>query len=70
MIPLTFYEIGKSSSIKKINGNSKVKRHLGELGFVVGSPVKIVSVLYGNLIIQVKDSRIALNRDTANKILV
>ncbi|MFA7108529.1 MAG: FeoA family protein [Sphaerochaetaceae bacterium] len=70
MIPLALFEIGKNSSIKKINGNDKVKRHLGELGFVVGSPVKIVSVLYGNLIIQIKDSRIALNRDTANKILV
>ena len=70
MIPLSFYEIGKDSSIKKINGNDKIRRHLGELGFVVGSPVKIISILYGNLIIQVKDSRIALNRDTANKILV
>ncbi|MFA7109297.1 MAG: FeoA family protein [Sphaerochaetaceae bacterium] len=70
MIPLAFYEIGKDSSIKKINGNDKIRRHLGELGFVVGTPVKIISVLYGNLIIQVKNSRIALNRDTANKILV
>ena len=57
-------------TIQKITGKDEVRQHLAELGFVVGEPVRVVNELAGNLILSVKDSRIALDRDMAMRIMV
>lgn len=70
MLPLTLAQLGESKIIKKIGGNSEVKTHLESLGFVVGGEIKIVSAIGGNVIVNVKDSRIAINKEMAQKIYV
>ena len=70
MIPLTFVSVGKKSSIKKISGRDDAKRFLGSLGFVEGGEVIIVSDNGGNLIVNIKDTRVAISREMANKIIV
>lgn len=69
-MPLSFAEVGSENLIKKIGGREDVKRHLETLGFVVGACVTVVSKISGNLIVNVKESRIALDREMANKIFV
>ena len=69
-MPLSFAEKGKDYEIKKVGGNQETKKHLEDLGFVSGSKVSIVSDVSGNLIVNIKESRIAINRDLANKIYV
>ena len=70
MIPLTFADVGKNQIIKKVGGSPEAKKHLEDLGFVAGGNVAIVSEIGGNLIIKVKESRIALSREMAQKIMV
>lgn len=70
MMPLTMAKSGETVTIHKIIGKDEVRQRLAELGFVVDSDVTVVSVIAGNLIVQVKDSRIALNKTMANRILV
>ncbi|HJB99758.1 MULTISPECIES: FeoA family protein [Oscillospiraceae] len=70
MMPLTMADRGEPVTIRKITGKDELRQHLAELGFVVEETVTVVSHLGGNLIVQVKDSRIALDRDMANRILV
>ena len=70
MMPLTMADQGEPATIHKITGKDEIRQHLAELGFVVDETVTVVSRLGGNLIVQVKDSRIALDRDMANRILV
>ena len=70
MMPLTFAKSGETVTIRKITGKDDVRQHLAELGFVVDSAVTVVSEISGNLILQVKDSRIALDRSMANRIMV
>ena len=70
MMPLTMAQARESASILKITGKDEVRQHLAELGFVVGAPVTVVSQLGGNLIVQVKDSRVALDRGMANRIMI
>ena len=70
MMPLTMANQGEPVTIRKITGKDEVRQHLAELGFVVDAAVMVVSDLGGNLIVQVKDSRIALDRGMANRILV
>lgn len=70
MMPLTMADQGEPVTIRKITGKDEVRQHLAELGFVVDAAVMVVSDLGGNLIVQVKDSRIALDRGMANRILV
>ena len=70
MMPLSFAKVGESNIIKKISGNDEVRRHLENLGFVVGSDVSIVNSLAGNVIVKVKDSRIAINEDMARRIMI
>ena len=70
MMPLNLVEVGEPQIIRRISGNSEVKQHLEDLGFNVGGEVTVVSVFSGNLIIKVKDSRIALSDELARKILV
>ena len=61
---------GETVTIRKISGKDEVRQHLAELGFVVDSDVVVVSEIGGNLIVQVKDSRIALDKTMANRIMV
>lgn len=70
MIPLTFADIGKSSIIKKVGGSPEVKKHLEDLGFVAGGSVTVISAIGGNLIVNVKDSRIAVDKELAARIMI
>ena len=70
MMPLTMAKTGETVTIRKITGKDEVPQHLAELGFVVDSDVTVVSEIAGNLILQVKDSRIALDRTMANRIMI
>ncbi len=69
-MPLTLAEVGEENIIKKIGGMQEVKAHLENLGFVVGGAVTVVSAIGGNVIVNVKDSRIAVSREMAQKIMV
>ena len=69
MMPLTMAKPGETVTIRKITGKDEIRQHLAELGFVVDSDVTIVNEISGNLILQVKDSRIALDRTMANRIM-
>jgi ferrous iron transport protein A len=69
-MPLTMARVGEEILIKKINGKDETKRFLESLGFVIGGYVTIVSQLGGNIIINVKGSRIALDKSMANRIIV
>ncbi|MEG1107139.1 MAG: FeoA family protein [Eubacterium sp.] len=70
MIPLTMALIGEKNVIHKITGKDEVRQHLAELGFVVGSSVTIISEIGGNMILSVKESRIALDKTMANRIMI
>ena len=70
MMPLSFAEVGQTQIIRKIGGSPEVKKHLEDLGFNVGGEVSIVSSLAGNLIVKVKESRVAVSDDLARKIMV
>lgn len=69
-MPLTMAKTGETVTIRKITGKDEVRQHLAELGFVVDSDVTVVSEIAGNLILQVKDSRIALDRTMTNRIMI
>lgn len=68
-MPLSMAKPGETVTIRKITSRDEVRQHLAELGFVVDAAVTVVSELAGNLILQVKDSRVALDRSMANRIL-
>lgn len=70
MMPLTLVNIGENMIIKKIGGKPEVKKHLEDLGFVVGGKVTVVSTIGGNVIVNVKESRIAISKEMAQKIMV
>lgn len=70
MIPLSLTGADEENIIKKIGGEVEVKRHLEDLGFVVGGSVSLISVLGGNIIVNVKGARIAISREMAGKIFV
>ena len=70
MMPLTLAEVGEENIIRKIGGKQEVKAHLENLGFVVGGEVTVVSASGGNVIVNVKDSRIAVSKEMAQKIMV
>ena len=69
MMPLTMAKAGETVTIRKITGKDEVRLHLAELGFVVDSQVTIVNEIAGNLIVQVKESRLALDKTMANRIM-
>ena len=69
-MPLTMAKAGETVTIKKITGKDEIRLHLAELGFVVGSEVTVVNEIAGNLIVQVKESRLALDRTMANRIMI
>lgn len=70
IVPLTMAAAGISNRIVRVGGKSEVKRHLENLGFVAGGEVTIISVVNGNVIVNIKDSRVAISKEMANKILV
>ena len=70
MMPLTMAKAGETVTIKKITGKDEVRLHLAELCFVVDSEVTVVNEIAGNLIVQVKESRLALDRTMANRIMI
>ncbi len=69
-MPLTLAEVGEENIIRKIGGKQEVKAHLENLGFVVGGVVTVVSAIGGNVIVNVKDSRVAVSKEMAQKIMV
>ena len=69
-MPLTMAKTGETVTIRKITGRDEVRQHLAELGFVVDSDVTVVNEVAGNLFLQVKDSRIALDRTMANRVMI
>ena len=70
MMPLTLAEIGKENIVKRIIGKQQVKSHLEDLGFVVGSPITVINIIGGNVIVNIKESRIAISREMAQKIMI
>mgnify|MGYP000069317411 FL=1 len=70
MMPLSMIPEGQPSVIKKIGGREETRRFLENLGFVVGGTVTVISQMGGNMIVNVKDARVAIGKDMANKIMV
>ena len=70
MMPLTMAPVGQASKIQRVGGNDETKRFLANLGFVVGSEVTVISAIGGNVIVNIKDSRVAINQDMARHIIV
>ena len=69
-MPLTMARSGESNIIKKVGGREETRKFLERLGFVAGGAVKVISEVGGNVIVNIKDSRIAIGREMANKIIV
>lgn len=70
MMPLTMADAGRMNQIKRIGGKEETKHFLESLGFVVGGYVTVISDISGNLIVNVKESRVAISKEMANKIMV
>ncbi len=70
MMPLTMVNAGEPSMIKKVGGKEETRRFLENLGFVTGGIITVVSEINGNMIVNVKNSRVAIGKDMANKIMV
>ena len=70
MMPLTLADIGTEQLIRKVGGSPEVRKHLEDLGFVAGGSATVVSALGGNVIVMVKESRVAISEEMARKIMV
>lgn len=70
MMPLSMVKPGETNTIKKVGGKKETRKFLENLGFVTGGEVTVVSEIEGNLIVNVKDSRVAIGKDMANRIMV
>lgn len=70
MMPLTLADAGEENIIKKIGGKPEIKKHLENLGFVVGGSVRIINRLGGNVIVNVKETRVAISSEMAQKIMI
>lgn len=70
MMPLTFADVGEARIIKKIGGKPEVKKHLENLGFVVGTGVSVINTIGGNVIVKVKEARVAISQEMAQKIMI
>ena len=70
MMPLTLAEVGEENMIKRIGGRQEVRAHLENLGFVVGGVVRVINTIGGNVIVNVKESRIAISEEMARKIMI
>ena len=69
-MPLTMANIGETNTIKRVGGNEETRRFLANLGFVVDAEVTVLSAIGGNVIVNIKDSRVAINQDMARHIMV
>ena len=70
MIPLPFADTGEENIIQRVGGGPETKKHLEDLGFVVGGGVTVLSTIHGDLIVSVKGSRVAIDRKMAEKIMI
>ena len=70
MMPLTFADLEEDNIIRKVGGNPETKKHIENLGFVVGGNVRVVNRLGGNIIVNVKESRVAISEGMAMKIMI
>ena len=70
MMPLVYAEVGEPQIIRKIGGSPEVKQHLADMGFTVGGEVSVVSAIGENLIVRVKESRVAVSDELARKIII
>ncbi|WP_347559740.1 FeoA family protein [Clostridium sp. AM58-1XD] len=70
MMPLTMSKEGETTSIKRVGGREEVRRHLETMGFVPGADITVVSVNSGNVIVNVKEARVAISKEMANKIMI
>ncbi|MBQ7713896.1 MAG: ferrous iron transport protein A [Oscillospiraceae bacterium] len=70
MMPLVFANAGEETVVRRIGGSPEVRQHLADLGFNVGTGVTVVSAMGGNVIVKVKESRVAISREMAQKIMV
>jgi len=70
MMPLTLANAGEENMIRKVGGNPETKKHLEDMGFIAGGNVTVVSTIGGNLIVNVKESRVAISREMAGKIMI
>lgn len=70
MMPLSMVKPGETNTIKKVGAKEETRKFLENLGFVTGGEVTVVSEIEGNLIVNVKDSRVAIGKDMANRIMV
>ena len=70
MMPLTMQREGDTAVIQRVGGKEEVKRHLETMGFVPGTEITVVSINGGNVIVNVKDTRVAISKEMANKIMV
>ncbi len=69
-MPLTFADTGKEYVVRRIGGRPEVRKHLEDLGFVVGADVAVISTLNGNVIVRVKEARVAISQEMAQKIMI
>ena len=70
MMPLFVADVGEENVIKKVGGSPETRKHLEDMGFVVGGKVSVISTIGGNLIVNVKESRVAISREMATKIMI
>ncbi len=70
MMPLSYATPGEESVIRRIGGSPEVKKHLENLGFVVGGTVTVITAMNGNVIVRVKESRVAINDEMARRIMI
>ena len=70
MMPLALADVGEETMIRRVGGSPEVKKHLEDLGFVAGSTVCVVAALNGNIIVRVKEARVAISEEMARKIVV
>ena len=70
MMPLSLAELDTENTIKKIGGSPELRKHLENLGFVVGGNVTVVAMLGGNVIVKVKDARVAISEEAARRVMI
>ncbi len=70
MIPLDMAVMGEENIIRRVGGNPEMKKHLEDMGFIAGSAVTVISTINGNLIVKIKESRVAISKEMAAKIMI
>ena len=70
MLPLTYANVNDMNVIRKIGGNPEIRKHLEDMGFVTGAVVTVVSAINGNMIVNIKDCKVALDKSLAGKIMI